>query len=53
MSRKNQESATSRFKIGDKVRAKYGVIDLNFPDFPLGGCSGTVTEIVRQKGHTN
>jgi hypothetical protein len=52
MSHKNQESATPRFKIGDKVRVKYGVIDLNFPDFPLGGCSGTVTEIVRHKGQS-
>ncbi len=52
MSRKNQESSTPRFKIGDKVRVKYGVIDLNFPDFPLGGCSGTVTEIVRHKGQS-
>jgi hypothetical protein len=49
MSRKTEESATPRFKIGDKVRGKHGVIDLNFPDFPLGGCSGTVTEIVTQK----
>jgi hypothetical protein len=51
MSRKTEESATPHFKVGDKVRVKYGVIDLNFPDFPLGGCSGTVTEIVRQKEH--
>jgi len=50
MSRKTEESATPRFKVEDKVRVKWGVIDLNFPDFPLGGCSGTVTEIVTQKG---
>jgi hypothetical protein len=49
MSRKTEESATARFKVGDKVRVKCGVINLKFPDFPLGGCSGTVTEIVGQK----
>jgi hypothetical protein len=42
-----------RFKVGDNVRAKYGVIDLNYPDFPLGGCSGTVTEIIMDKGQIN
>jgi hypothetical protein len=43
-------SAIPRFKVGDKVRVKSGVIDLNFPDFPLGGWSGTVREIIKQEG---
>ncbi len=51
MSRTKRESPVPRFKVGDKVRVKPGVIDLNFPDFPLGGCSGTVTEIVTDEGH--
>jgi hypothetical protein len=51
MSQKTEESPTPRFEVGDKVRDSYGVIDLNFPDFPLGGCSGIVTEIVTQEGH--
>ena len=31
--------------MGDKVRVKYGVIDADFPDIPLGGWTGTVTEV--------
>ena len=31
--------------MGDKVRVKYGVIDPDFPDIPLGGWTGTVTEV--------
>ena len=37
-------------KIGDKVRVKPGVSDPDFPDMPLGGWSGTVTEIFEQDG---
>lgn len=33
-----------RFKIGDTVRVKLGVIDPDFPDIPLGGWSGTISE---------
>ena len=50
MSQKKRGSVNPRFKIGDKVRAKQGVIDLNYPDFPLGGWSGTVSEIIKDKG---
>jgi len=53
MSRGKKGSATPRFKIGDKVRVKCGVMDPNFPDMPLGGWTGTVTEIIVQKGQIN
>jgi hypothetical protein len=33
------------FQTGATVRVKYGVIDPDFPDIPLGGWSGTVTEV--------
>src|SRR3954471_22383187 len=45
MSDAKNKSDTARFRVGDKVRVKYGVIDPDFPDIPLGGWSGTVTEI--------
>ena len=39
------KSGSPRFQVGDKVRVKPGVIDPDFPDIPLGGWSGTVTEV--------
>jgi hypothetical protein len=33
------------FKVGDKVRVKLGVSDPDFPEMPLGGWTGTVTEV--------
>jgi Calcium binding len=45
MSRTKNKSGSHRFKVGDKVRVKYGVLDPDFPDIPLGGWTGTVTEV--------
>jgi hypothetical protein len=44
---------TPLFKVGDKVRVKRGVNDPDFPDMPLGGWSGTVTEIIEHEGQIN
>jgi hypothetical protein len=41
--RKSSEAV--HLQIGAKVRVKYGVIDPDFPDIPLGGWTGTVTEV--------
>jgi hypothetical protein len=38
-----RKSAT--FKVGDDVRVKHGVEDVDNPDMPLGGWAGTVTEV--------
>ena len=35
----------SKFKVGDKVRVKHGVRDTDYPDMPLGGWAGTITEV--------
>ena len=45
MSHTKNRSDTPRFQVGDKVRVKSGVIDPDFPDIPLGGWTGTVTEV--------
>ena len=39
------KSDTPRFQVGDKVRVKHGRDRPDFPDMPLGGWSGTVTEV--------
>src|SRR4051794_3429921 len=53
MTRTNKGSIRPRFKVGDKVRVKPGVNDPDFPDMPLGGWSGTITEIIEHEGQVN
>jgi hypothetical protein len=45
MSDTNESSDLHQFQLGDKARVKYGVTDPDFPDIPLGGWCGTVTEV--------
>ena len=49
MSHTKKGSVNPRFQVGDKVRVKSGVIDPDFPDIPLGGWSGTVTEVEQDR----
>src|SRR5271157_1337690 len=53
MSHTKNRSDTPRFQVGDKVRVKSGVIDPDFLDIPLGGWTGTVTEIIKDHGQIN
>src|SRR3954452_18471642 len=53
MTRTDKGSVVPRFKVGDKVRVKPGVNDPDFPDIPLGGWSGTITEIIEHEGQVN
>ena len=52
MTHTKNKSGSPRFKVGDKVRVKHGVIDPDFPDIPLGGWSGTVKEIDKQRSRS-
>jgi uncharacterized protein YodC (DUF2158 family) len=45
MSKRKRLAPTTRFHIGDKVRVRHGVKDADFPDIPMGGWAGIVTEI--------
>ncbi|HBO45099.1 MAG TPA: hypothetical protein DD670_14450 [Planctomycetaceae bacterium] len=38
-------TTTPKFKVGDKVRVKHGIKDTDYPDIPLGGWAGKITEI--------
>ena len=49
MSHTKNNSGPPRFQVGNKVRVKYGVIDPDFPDIPLGGRTGTVTEVEQKE----
>ena len=53
MARSKKGSVIARFQVGNKVRVKPGVNDQIFPDMPLGGWSGTVTEITKDRGQIN
>ena len=53
MSHTKNKSGSPRFQVGNKVRVKYGVIVPDFPDIPLGGWTGTVTEITKYEGQIN
>ncbi len=53
MAHTKAESVDPRFRVGDKVRVKPGVSDPDFPDMPLGGWTGTVTEIIEHEGQVN
>jgi hypothetical protein len=37
----------AKFTVGDKVRVKHGVRDTDYPDIPLGGWAGTITEVYK------
>ena len=46
MSKKNRKvSPAAPFQVGDNVRVKHGFMDVDYPDMPLGGWAGTVTEV--------
>jgi hypothetical protein len=53
MTRAKKGPVTPRFRVLDKVRVKAGVPDPDFPDIPLGGWTGTITEIIEHKGRVN
>ena len=38
-------SGGNKFKVGEKVRVKHGIMDPDYPDIPLGGWVGTAIEV--------
>jgi hypothetical protein len=34
-----------KFKVGDRVRVRHGVKDVDYPDMPMGGWAGSVIEV--------
>ena len=43
--KKRVPSPVAKFKVGDNVRVKHGIRDKDYPDIPLGGWAGTITEV--------
>ena len=44
MPEKVKSRRAAQFRIGDKVRVRHGVLDNDYPDMPLGGWAGTISE---------
>ena len=38
-------AAPPKVKVGEKVRVKQGIMDVNYPDLPIGGWAGIVSAV--------
>lgn len=45
MAKKAQLPTPTKFQVGDQVRVKQGIRDADYPDMPLGGWAGTISEV--------
>ncbi|MBC8877101.1 MAG: hypothetical protein H8E44_47335 [Planctomycetes bacterium] len=45
MAKRKKKPTITKFNVGDKVRVKHGITDVEYPDMPLGGWAGTISEI--------
>jgi len=45
MAKKRELPGLVKFRVGDRVRVKQGIRDADYPDMPLGGWAGTITEV--------
>jgi uncharacterized protein YodC (DUF2158 family) len=50
--RKPKKPVFTNFKVGDEVRVKKGVMDVEYPDMPMGGWAGTISEIHKDGMYT-
>jgi len=42
---KSDKPLTIKFKLGQKIRVKQGIVDDDYPDMPIGGWIGIIEEI--------
>lgn len=52
MAKRKKKRTITRFKVGDKARVKKGVMDAEYPDMPMGGWAGTISEIHKDGMYT-
>ena len=50
--RKKKKPTTTNFKVGDQVRVKHGIMDVEHPDMPMGGWAGTISEVHKNAMYT-
>lgn len=44
MPKRVKSSRAAQFRVGDNVRVRHGVMDNDYPDMPIGGWAGTISE---------
>ena len=49
MAKRRRQPAPAKFKVGDRVRVKFGIRDTEYPDMPLGGWAGTISEVHKDR----
>jgi hypothetical protein len=42
---KQKPRVRAKFDVGDRVRVRYGVADVDYPDMPIGGWAGAISEV--------
>jgi len=52
MAKRKKKSTITKFEIGDKVRVKHGFTDVEYPDMPMSGWAGTISEIHEDGNYT-
>lgn len=45
MAKKRKLPTPTKFQVGERVRVKQGIRDADYPDMPLGGWVGTISEV--------
>jgi len=43
--KRKKATAPAKFAVGDKVRVKHGIKDVDYPDMPIGGWAGAISEV--------
>ncbi len=49
---KRKPPAPPKFAVGDHVRVKHGIKDMDYPDMPLGGWAGAISEVHKKGRYT-
>ena len=45
MTKKAKLPTSTKFQVGERVRVKQGIRDADYPDMPLGGWAGTISDV--------
>ena len=50
--RKRKPAAPPKFAVGNRVRVKHGIKDVDYPDMPLGGWAGAISQVHKKGRYT-
>ena len=52
MAKQKSKTPAAEFQIGDEVRVRRGMMDTDYPDMPLGGWAGVITDVNNKGTYT-